>query len=295
MKLPRYWAKGSAATQMQVRNPRTGKIMENFACWGWSDISVDEARKKGKQRANAVAELIRSGKRPDRYLYGDRPMREEILDEWKKDDAATTYAAVTLNAYGCQILNTATVMFVDVDLPKVSAWESFKHKLARMIGRESPSPWERQEIDALAKVEDMVKMDQKCGIRAYRTYGGLRYLFTHAHAEPAAESTLCAMDALGADPLYMQLCRVQKCFRARLNPKPWRCGIRALHITYPWADKTSEQSVRHWIAAHAKNAQEYATCSFINHFGSKIMDEEIARVVEFHDDITKAESGLKLA
>ena len=103
------------------------------------------------------------------------------------------------------------------------------------------------------------------------------------------------MEALGADPLYMRLCKVQECFRARLNPKPWRCGMKALRITYPWADETAEQSARHWIATYAKNAQDYATCSLINQFGSEAVDEEIAHVVEFHDDITKAESGLKLA
>jgi hypothetical protein len=33
----------------------------------------------------------------------------------------------------------------------------------------------------------------------------------------------------------------------------------------------------------------------IKQFGSANMDEEIARVVEFHDAITKAQSGLELA
>jgi len=32
-------------------------------------------------------------------------------------------------------------------------------------------------------------------------------------------------DTLGADPPYRRLCRTQKCFLARLTPKPWRCGV----------------------------------------------------------------------
>ena len=268
--------------------------MEDFACWGWSDISVEEAQKRGEQRATSVAKIIRSGLRPDHYLYGDRPMREKIIDEWKREDA-TTYAALTLNAYGGQILNTASVMFVDVDLPMIPAWDTFKHKLAGILGNKDSSPRERQESEALAKIEEMIRMDRQCGIRAYRTSAGLRYLFTHAHADPTAESTLRAMEALGADPLYMRLCKIQECFRARLNPKPWRCGIKALRITYPWEDETAEKSARHWITTHEKKAQEYATCSLISQFGSKTMDTEIARVVEFHDSATKAESGLTLA
>ena len=294
MKLPRYWAKGTASSDMQGRHPATGENMENFACWGWSDISLDEAEAMGEQRADVIAEMILSGKRPDRYLYGDRPMREEIIDEWESD-GAPVFAAVTLNAYGCQVLNTATVMFVDVDLPKASAWRVLKHNLGRMLGSKVPSPRQRLESEALAKVETMIKMDPRCGIRAYRTYAGLRYLFTHAHVDPTAESTLRAMEVLGADPLYVRLCKVQECFRARLNPKPWRCGMKALHIPYPWESQTAERKARHWIATHAKMATEYATCTLIEQFGSKSMDEEISRVVEFHDDATRAESGLKLA
>ena len=58
--------------------------MEDFACWGWSDISVEEAQERGEQRAASVAKIIRSGLRPDQYLYGDRPMREKIIEEWKR-------------------------------------------------------------------------------------------------------------------------------------------------------------------------------------------------------------------
>jgi len=268
--------------------------MDPFSCWGWSDISVAEAEERGRKRADAVAEMIRRGNRPDRYLYGDRPMREEILDEWKRGDA-TTYAAVTLNSYGCQVLNTAGVMFVDVDLPVVSAWEAFKHRLGRLFGNRGPSPRERQEADALAKVQDMVRADPRCGVRAYRTRGGLRYLLTHSHADPVAEITLSAMDVLGADPLYVRLCQVQECFRARLTPKPWRCGTHALRVRYPWRDAKAEREAREWIDTYSRKAEGYATCSLIQQFGSANMDEEIARVVEFHDVATKARSGLELA
>ena len=226
MKIPRYWAKGSVA-DMHVRNPATGEIMENFGCWGWSDTSVAEAEERGKQRANNIAEMVRKGTRPDRYLYGDRPMREEIVEEWERDDG-TPYAAITVNAYGCRILNTATVMFVDVDFPVISALHLLKHRLTRIWGDRGPSPRERQESDALAKVENMIKMDRQCGVRAYRTYAGLRYLITHAHAEPAAESTLRAMEALGADPLYVRLCKVQECFRASMKTTGFQRRIKRI-------------------------------------------------------------------
>ncbi|MBN2475307.1 MAG: hypothetical protein JXB62_11900 [Pirellulales bacterium] len=294
MRIPRYWAKGSAASGMPVTHPATGEAMEAFSCWGWSDVSVDEAQQRGRQRAAALAEMIRRGTRPDRYLYGDRPMREQILDQWNREDA-TTFAAVTLNGYGCQVLNTASVMFVDVDLPEVPAMSAFVGRLKRLLGNRGPSPRQQQASDALARVQEMIRADPRCGVRVYRTRGGLRYLLTHAHADPGAETTLRAMEVLGADPLYVRLCQVQECFRARLTPKPWRCGTQALRVRYPWQDPKAERAARDWIDAYSRKAERYATCLLIEQFGSTEMDEEIARVVEFHDAITKARSGLELA
>lgn len=294
MNIPRYWARGGEAPDLQMRNPVTGEKMDPFSCWGWSDISEQEAEERARQRTQAVAEMIRSGKRPDSYLYGDRPMREEIIDEWKAADS-TTYAAVTLNAYGCQVLNTASVMFVDVDLPAVSAWEEFSYGLSRFFGKRGSSPREQQESDALAKVQSMIQADARCGVRVYRTRAGLRYLLTHSHADPSAETTHRAMEALGVDPLYLHLCKVQECFRARLTPKPWRCGTHALSVRYPWRDSQEESKAREWIDTYSSKAEHYATCELLRHFGSDSMDGEISRVVEFHDTMTKANSGLQLA
>jgi len=294
MNIPRYWAKGLTRHDVRMRSPFTDKQMGPLSCWGWSNTSVKEARERGSKRADAVAEMILKGNRPDHYLYGDRPMREEIVDEWKRGNK-TTYAAVTLNAYGCQVLNTASTMFIDVDLPMASGWELFKHRVSGLFGKNGPSPQERNEADALAKVQSMVKADNRFGIRAYRTRAGLRYLITHSHADPTSEITFNIMEVLGADPLYIRLCKVQECFRARLTPKPWRCGSHALPVGFPWKDDKEEQKARAWIDAYTNKAKGFATCSLINHYGSTTMDEEISRIVSFHDTFTKALSGLDLA
>jgi len=39
-------------------------------------------------------------------------------------------AAITRNSYGCLVLNTARVMFVDVDLPELDRAEEAKASLA---------------------------------------------------------------------------------------------------------------------------------------------------------------------
>jgi hypothetical protein len=38
------------------------------------------------------------------------------------------------------------------------------------------------------------------------------------------------MRFLRADPDYVRLCAVQECYRARLTPKPWRCGDGPNHV-----------------------------------------------------------------
>ena len=68
-----------------------------------------------------------------------------------------------------------------------------------------------------------------------------------------------------------------------------------MRVSYPWRDERAESEARDWIDAYSTMAKPYATCAFIEQFGSPDMDEEIARVVEFHDELTKAESGLELA
>jgi hypothetical protein len=38
------------------------------------------------------------------------------------------------------------------------------------------------------------------------------------------------MRFLRSDPNYMELCGVQKCYRARLTPKPWRDDGEPTHV-----------------------------------------------------------------
>lgn len=295
MRLPRYWAKGSSGSATPVSHPETGEPLAPLSCWGWSEVSLAEAEERGRQRAVAVEELLRQGKRPDSYHYGDRPMREEIIDEWRSGTDAP-YAAVTLNSYGCQVLNTAAIMFVDVDLPEDSAVESLSRGLKRLFGRGGgPTAREARETAALERVRAMVRGDIRCGVRAYRTRGGLRYLMTSGRWDPKSAGARAVMDSLGADPLYVRMCRTQECFRARLTPKPWRCGVSSLGPRYPWRDKAAEAEVRAWTQAYAKKVAGFATCALIAHLGASAVDPEAARVVELHDAVTKAGSGLPLA
>jgi len=284
MRVPRYWAQGQieAADQAGDRH--------SFSCWGWSDADVDDARRKGEERAYRVAQLFLAGEARGRYGYGDRPMREEILEELNPAGQKVS-ALITRNSYGCRVLNTEDAMFVDIDLPEPKSGGLFKSLFGKPQAP-SPSPFETQ---ALAKVELVAREDREMGIRIYRTKAGLRLLMTHAPLDPKAKETQALMESFGADPLYMNLCRLQECFRARLTPKPWRCGVGACTVTYPRQNEKVEGYFRRWEDKYTAAAERFATCRFLRHIGNHIVHEDIDPIVKFHDHATRANAGLSLA
>jgi len=267
-----------------------------FFCWGWSNVSEEEAARMAEERTRKVVEILNSGQRLDCYHYADRPIRELILQEWKRADG-TLHAAITRNIYGCEVLNTAQVMFVDIDIPDPSAMASLSHKISKLFGSKALAPKEALEEEALSKLRQLIDADPQCGARVYRTRGGLRYLFTHQLADPTNEATLAFMDSLGADPLYVQLCKSQQCFRARLTPKPWRCGHHSLSTSYRHPAQTTEaqRMTEDWVGTYTTKARQFSTCSFISAHGPQIQHPEIFQVVEVHDRITRCHEGLPLA
>jgi hypothetical protein len=114
--------------------------------------------------------------------------------------------------------------------------------------------------------------------------------------DPTAEATHELMRRLGADPLYIQLCRTQECFRARLTPKPWRCGMDPLRVVYPWNDAAAEAAAQRWVEKYTNAAAGYATCSLVTEIGTDApRDPEIVRVADYHDRATGVGSERRLA
>ena len=209
MNFPQYWAKGKSA---------------RFECWRWSSQSLADAQSLANQAAQQLAERFRSGAYPPERggYYPNRPFREQVLQEIK-GDAGEISAVVTRNSYGCRVLNTARVMFVDIDLPEPKASGGF---LKRLFGKPAPAPPNDGQRLAMTKIQDWTRHNPQWGWRIYRTRAGLRLMAVQGLVEADSDVAEGVFEALGADPLYRKLCKAQKCFRARLTPKPWRCGLR---------------------------------------------------------------------
>jgi hypothetical protein len=269
---------------------------KNLSAWGWSDHNLAAAEGHAAERLIRIRDwLSRREKAPlqQRYGYGDnRPMREEVLREFRGADG-TLRAAITRNSYGCLVLNTEDLMFVDVDAPeaKESEW------LAGIFGFRKPDYTRDPEAfmnTLMARVNDWVGRWQGWGWRVYRTAAGVRLLATH---EPfASDAAMChtAFEVFEADPLYRKLCATQKCFRARLTPKPWRCEVDKPRGCWPWANEKTEARFRKWETQYNKAAARYATCKLIGQFGDANLHPDFQEIIQFHDQSTRAETCLPL-
>jgi hypothetical protein len=90
MKFPIYWIKVT-----HTGLTREGKEMTVDA-FGWSSVSMEEARLVGEKRARRALDAIGFEKRKD-YEYGDAPFREEVIR--KIEVEGSVIGVITRNRY----------------------------------------------------------------------------------------------------------------------------------------------------------------------------------------------------
>lgn len=278
MNFPRYWAKGSYTGQT-----RDGEQITRSA-FGWSSESHSEAEELGRVRAKNVVERgIGSDKRKD-YEYGLSPFREEVIETLELD--GNEIAVVSRNRYGSLVLNSANVMFVDIDFPRVAPtglWDTIlwhfsqqrrdkRRRIVEEISYESVKEWYRKHP---------VK-----SFRLYRTHSGLRLLLTDKLYDPMGDESKEILASLGSDPLYRALTERQGCYRARLSPKPWRCNIARPPSTFPWGSAEDEKEYRAWETRYLKESKRFSTCFLLKEYGERSGDPVIGQIVNCHDTFT---------
>jgi hypothetical protein len=200
---------------------------------------------------------------------------------------------VTRNSYGSRVLNTARAMFVDVDLSEPPEPGFFQRLFS--APKPPPPPDAGAESGIVEKAEAWAQNHSDWGWRIYRTRAGLRLLATHALFEPHTDFAAQVFDWVDADPLYRQLCKTQECFRARLTPKPWRCGVQNRPDRWPFLNAKAESRFQKWEAAYTTACQKWASCKLIHTTGNRTVHPDLRAIVDLHDRETRAESGLPLA
>ena len=274
MKIARYWTRAEQTVGDQ-----------RVVARGWSDTSIEAARETARQIARHVAERLNSGlPKIGTYLYGDRPLPEPVLRELQR-------AIVTRNAYGALVLNTDRLMFVDVDeksAPPASAGGFF----ASLFGK--PAPPVRVAHPAIEAMKAVIDR-HRLAARLYETAAGYRLLITNRPFEAASAESHALLGEFESDPLYIRLCKMQESFRARLTPKPWRCGLYKPIVAFPFDDPRDETIFRDWQKKYDARAATFATCKFVGSLGGTTVDPEFVELIQLHDQETKAASGLTLA
>jgi len=322
MIVPQFWAEGRA----QFRERGRQVTVRRF---GWSDTSEADARAMADGRAREALEAVLSGqklpRREPKVTYNGAegvPIREPILER-------RGGTILTRNRYGAQCLNTPDVMFVDIDpepyrLPKTIALAGLVAGAAAVgIGTQSwlvfgagvilafflASPVSRgvcrllgiptqPEERALRRIRRFFTARPELRALLYRTPAGFRLLFTHGRVDPNGPYTAEWFRELGADRQYAAMCRRQHCFRARVSPKPWRIGMDKHLRPHPgvWPVAPKWEPVRNqWIREYEALATGFASCRFMEALGDGAPHPETEPVRRWHDELSRAHSGLPIA
>jgi len=285
MYFPRYWAKAS------IDGPgRLGKTV-NVLAWGWSDVSTDDALRHATERARALLPRIPPvpGTARQQAYYGDRPFREPILEDLSKGPIK---ALITRNSLGCEVLNTDCAAFADIDFdpPRLGFFQSLFGGRKKVV--EAQTLWEQETLEKLRQVQSGAR---SLSFRVYRTAGGLRLLIVSRLLPGDNAEAEKWLVAVGSDPLYLRLCHNQKSYRARLTPKPWRCGLKQLKVQFPWATEPEQKRFEKWLASYQSKCTTFAVCDYIETIGLDKPAPELKSIIVLHDERTSVGKGFPLA
>lgn len=322
--IPEHWAEASA------RHRQRGKQV-TVRRFGWSNESESDAQAMAEQRAaEALASLLLGEKLARRELkvpYNGAegvPIREQVIERHGE-------TVITRNLYGARCLNTPGALFADIDFESApvpafamqvigalailglvvgraaSGWGlavvlmfvgllagfSVAKGLLALRNRVAGGP----EKLARKRIEAFLQTHPDWHLRLYRTPAGFRLLAMHRAFDPHEPEVAEFFDAIRADPMYVQMCLRQRCFRARLSAKPWRIGLGHIKprpgvwpinpIYLPERDR--------WIREYEGKAEGFAACRFVEGVGSGRVDAGVERVRELHDIACKAMSNLPIA
>jgi len=251
----------------------------------WHFVDTDAAAAaRARLAASHVCSEREKAPRSQIY-YPPKRTSEETIDDMRC--GASVDAIVTRNHYGSLVLNAYQALFIDVDMTGTSHPSRFGNSSRSGV----PAPWQTT-FDDLCTV---LASERNTGFRIYRTAAGFRILAITQEFEPGSEPAIALMNSVGADSAFVRLCGTQQTFRARLTPKPWRCGAMEPPNQFPRESADEQHAFAEWLARYDNACRDRATCQFLAHVGPRKMHQRLAPIVDFHDRATKSYEALELA
>ena len=259
MKVFKYWA-------TEKQNILIDGTQQEITCYGGSNISVEDAREKAREKAHKIERKIAG----DKHLFEDyeAEIREELLQTI--DD----HSVITRNRYGAQVLNTENLMILDIDKPKSAKGGM----LGGLFKKKDPRPPKEQIFEM---VRAQAASYGRYAFRIYETYQGARVIVLGGDFDARNEGTQKMMEEFNCDPLYALLCSKQGCFRARLTPKPSRMRFRGYKVKYP--REGDDREFQRWVSEYESISRGFSVCKLVEQVGASHSMNEVVRL---HDDIT---------
>lgn len=328
MIVPQFWAEARA-----VRRRARGQSQIVVRRFGWSDVSQEEAQEFADARAQDALQRIAAGNAELPRLERKRayngavgvPIREEILQ--RHGDTI-----ITRNIYGAHCLNTPDVFFADIDFDEGPSGRFMAGTIIALVTLAIGfATWHRSVGKGLGlgvvavfagtvfthlflraslllrggakavahrRIKAFIRRNPEWLLRLYRTPAGFRLLALHRLFDPSAPETSRAFSELKVDRVYATMCRNQRCFRARVSPKPWRVGITR-HLkprAGTWPVKPELLAKRQeWIRQYETAAATFASCRFVTELGSGARNPKAQSVCELHDRLSQAQSSREIA
>lgn len=288
--IPRFWS----TAEDDVRTP--AGVTLALRIWGWSTTSLADAATVAAERLEQVRAVAVRGERLESWAYYPRlPLREETLAEVTSEDG-TLLAVVTRNRYGAEVLNTDLLLIADVDLAEQAPGTGGGGGLLRrLFGKSDPDPAgpPPAQTAAVERIERFAAAHPDLGVHTYRTAAGLRVLVTGGDLPPGSSAAESVLRELDSDPVYVLLCSAHETYRARLTPKPWRCGWTAKPVPWPYTGSATDRAAR-WLAGYTRRSEGVATTRRLSRTGPAPGPDE-ARVIALHDHVSRADQDLPLA
>ncbi len=266
MKTYKYWKKETP--EIIIRGQK-----QNVLCFGRSNASLEEASNDAYARSKKL-ELKLAGKPVTAEDY-TADIREEVVMEIDGNNV------VTRNRYGALVWNTDSVTIIDID--------HYRKTFLEMLGIRKRD----NKTAIIGNLEKLAAQPQyaRLGFRVYETKKGIRVIVSGTYYEPNGKEAGALLSRCHSDRLYSLLCRKQKCYRARLTPKPHRIKQKAIKYLWPMSAEALENA-RQWVHEYQIKSEGYAICRYIKTLGRQ---DNVSEMVAFHDKETKADSSLPLA
>ncbi len=254
MKYFKFWAK----EEFQINID--GNI-ENIKILSGSNTSKQAAIQEAKLKSKLIEQRISERKVKEEYDVAIKEHVTKIIDDSN---------IVTVCRYGALILNTTQYTILDLDdypYDFMDIFKSFKgmSKKDRII----------------YKFTQRLKRNPALGddFRIYETAKGIRVI-GKTYIDPNTKNFMPLMRKLSVDWIYIQLSIKQKCYRARLTPKPYRIKARTIKIKDPLVCES--QNYLEWSESYKKKSKNYSVVKLKKTIGNDFSNEIIIR---FHDEV----------